>query len=288
MTAEQTIAILDVDGTLFPGALGVELLHELMRTGACNHQAAERVLEVLAAYASGAIEFSSMATRAYQAYAAALAGHACETTEAHAQTVWAAQRSRLFEFVPALISSLRARGYTIMLISGSPVEMIRLVADELGIPEAHGAVFTRQDGRYTGAIDLSSGVPGEKARIFAAATRDRDVCARHCFAIGDSLTDAALFECVGLPLAFEPAPELSTIAQTRGWTIATQANVLAQAQALLGSTRPATCSCVAGRATPSPAPPPATCSCVAGRATPSPAPPPATCSSPPNSRACSC
>lgn len=233
MNANQTIAILDVDGTLFPGALGVELLVELMRANACNRAAAERVLEVLAEYRSGAIGFASMATRAYQAYAEALAGHESAQVEARARQLWATQRERLFEFVPALISSLRTRGYAIMLISGSPLEMIRLVADELDIPEAYGAVFTRQHGRYTGAIDLSSGVPGEKARIFATATRDRDVYARGCFAIGDSLTDVALFERVGLPLAFEPEPELATIAHARGWTIATQTNVLAQVQGLL-------------------------------------------------------
>jgi phosphoserine phosphatase len=126
-----------------------------------------------------------------------------------------------------------------MLISGSPLEMIRLVADELDIPEAYGAVFTRDHGRYTGALDLSSGVPGEKARIFAAATagQGRDVCAQRCFAIGDSLTDVALFERVGLPLAFEPEPELATIAHARGWTIATQTDVLAQLRALLDGPR---------------------------------------------------
>ncbi|PRQ06929.1 HAD family hydrolase [Enhygromyxa salina] len=239
MNAEQTIAILDVDGTLFPGALGVELLRELMRARACDQPSGERVLEILAGHRSGTIEFSSMASRAYQAFAEAIAGHECEVIEAHARAVWATQRERLFEFVPALISGLRARGYTIMLISGSPIEMVRLVADELQISDAYGAVFTRQLGRYTGTIDLSSGVPGEKARIFAAATEGRPVSAQRCFAIGDSVTDAALFERVGFPLAFEPAPELSIIAHARGWTTATQANVLAQTRALLDS--PASC-----------------------------------------------
>jgi HAD superfamily phosphoserine phosphatase-like hydrolase len=235
MTAQPTIAVLDVDGTLFPGALGIELLRELMRADCCDQAAAEQVFEVVAAYRGGAIGFASMATRAYQAYATALAGRDTQVIEAHARELWARLRGQLFEFVPALISSLRARGFSIMLISGSPLEMIRLVADELDISEAYGAVLTRQRGRYTGALDLSSGVPGEKARIFAAATSrlGRDVCAQRCFAIGDSLTDVALFERVGLPLAFEPEPELATIAHARGWMIATRADVLAQLHALL-------------------------------------------------------
>lgn len=234
ITAKQTIAVLDVDGTLFPGALGVELLRELVRVDACDQASAKRVMQVLAEHRRGAIEFTSMATRAYQAFATALAGRETAEVEALARNLWPSLRGRLFEFVPALISSLRARGYTIMLISGSPLEMVRLVADEFDIREAYGTVFSREGGRYTGAVELSSGVPGEKARIFAAATRDRDVDTPLCFAIGDSLTDVALFECLGLPLAFEPEPELSTIALARGWTIATQANVLARAQALLG------------------------------------------------------
>jgi phosphoserine phosphatase len=230
----SAFAILDVDGTLCPGALGIELLRALMKAGACELEGGRRVLEILAEYRVGVLDFSTMAKRAYGTYAAALAGREVEVVEAIAREVWATQRERMFAFVPELLTCLRTHELEPMLISGSPLEMVRLVAAELDIAEAHGAVFGREGGRYTGRVDLGSGIPGRKPAIFAAATRERAPRLERCFAIGDSLTDLPLFERVGLPLVFEADPDLAAIAAARGWTMATRENVLARVRGLLG------------------------------------------------------
>lgn len=229
----SAFAILDVDGTLCPGALGVEMLRALMEAGVCEPDRAGRVLDVLGEYRVGVIDFSTMAERAYAAYAAALAGREVARVEAVAREVWATRREQVFAFVPELLARLRARGLELMLISGSPIEMVRLVAAEHDIAEAYGAVFGRRDGRYTGRLELDSGMPGRKAEIFAAATRERAPELARCLAMGDSLTDAALFERVGLPLVFEADPELAAIAAARGWPVATREDVLAHLQGLL-------------------------------------------------------
>ncbi|PRP97862.1 haloacid dehalogenase-like hydrolase [Enhygromyxa salina] len=238
MSAHLDIAILDVDGTLKPGALGIELLGALLEAGVCDPKPVDAVLEVLSEHRGGQVEFSTMAARAYSAYARALAGREVSTVEQLAREVWAERRAELFAFVPELISTLRAHGFELMLISGSPIEIVRPVADEFEIAAAHGAVFGREEGRYTGTVALSSGVPGEKAKIFAAATRGRELCVERCFALGDSITDAALFERVGLALAFEPGPELAALASERGWATATRDDVVARTRALLSSLSP--------------------------------------------------
>jgi len=112
--------------------------------------------------------------------------------------------------------------------------MVARVAESLAIPVAYGAVFSRAEGRYTGAVDLSSGMPGQKAEIFAAATRARTLELGRCFALGDSMTDVALFERVGLPLAFEPSSTLASLAAERGWAVTTRDEVVAQTRALVG------------------------------------------------------
>jgi len=238
MAKPTKYAVLDVDGTLCPGALGVTLLQALMERGLCDLEAATAVLETLAAFGRGDIDFATMATRAYTAYARALAGRETAAIASVAASVWSQRRPALFEFVPELLACLRERGYATMLISGSPIEMVSLVAETLAIDEAHGAVFARAAGRYTGTVDLDSGAPGQKAVIFAAATADRAVDLERSFALGDSLTDLALFERVGLPLPFEPSAELTAIAHARGWTTATRASVVARCRALLDAPAP--------------------------------------------------
>ncbi len=233
MSNERKVAVLDVDGTLYPGALGVELLRALMATGACNRTRAEGVFEVLRQYKEGVIDFPTMATRAYTLYAQALEGVRCDTVDELARKVWGEEGLKLFGFVRPLVALLREAGYWSVIISGSPQEIIQHVADELGIPQARGALFTREEGRYTGGVDLSSGALGEKSRIFDALTRGQGVRLERCFALGDSLSDAALFERVGLPLAFEPAPALLVLARQRGWAVATREDVLERTRVLL-------------------------------------------------------
>ncbi|HYO67826.1 MAG TPA: haloacid dehalogenase-like hydrolase [Archangium sp.] len=238
MSNELKAAVLDVDGTLYPGALGVELLRALMAAGACHRARAEGVFEVLRQYKQGAIDFSTMAARAYPLYAQALEGVRCDTVDSLARKVWEAERRKLFAFVRPLVGLLREAGYWSVIISGSPQEMIQCVADELGISEARGALFTRREGHYTGGVDLSSGALGEKGRIFDAVTRGQDVRLERCFALGDSITDSALFERLGLPLAFEPEPALRVLAQQRGWAVVTREDVLERTRRLLAASPP--------------------------------------------------
>ncbi len=238
MSNERKAAVLDVDGTLYPGAVGVELLRALMAAGACDRTRAEGVFGVLRQYKQGLIDFPAMATGAYSLYAQALEGVRCDTVEDVARKVWEEERHKLFGFVRPLVGMLREAGYWSMLISGSPQEMVQLVADELGIPQARGALFARSEGRYTGGMDVSSGVLGEKSRIFDAVTHGQRVRLERCFALGDSLTDAALFERLGLPLAFEPEPALRELAKRRGWAVATRDDVLEHTKLLLAALPP--------------------------------------------------
>lgn len=238
MSNELKAAVLDVDGTLYPGALGVELLRALMAAGACNRSKAEGVFDVLRQYKQGVIDFPAMATGAYALYAQALEGVRCDTVDALARKVWEEERRKLFGFVRPLVGLLREAGYWSVIISGSPQEMVQRVADELGVSQACGALFTREEGRYTGGVDLSSGALGEKSRIFDAVTRGQAVRLERCFALGDSVTDAALFERLGLPLAFEPEPALQVLAQQRGWAVATREDVLERTRRLLAAPPP--------------------------------------------------
>jgi phosphoserine phosphatase len=226
-------AVLDLDGTLYPGAVGIDWLRALIDAGVCVRAAGERVFAVLDDHRRGVIDFQTMAARAYAAFASALAGTEVETAEAIACSAWARQREQLFAFVPELIACVREHGQEPMLISGSPIEMVELVAQDLGIALARGAVFGREAGRYTGAVDLSSGMPGEKPKILAAM--GPELLLDRSFAIGNSITDATLFECVGFPLAFEPDADLLALADARGWRVATRHDVLASSRSLLAA-----------------------------------------------------
>jgi phosphoserine phosphatase len=230
------LAILDVDGTLYPGALGIELLRALIASGICDHARGQRVFDVLHRYRVGEIDFATMSVDAYGLFAAVLKDCACADVDRVARETWQRERARLFPFATELVRILEAGGCVPVLISGSPQEVVRLLAGELGIIQFCGAIFSQQGGVYTGEIDLASAVLGNKRVILSTMLGQRGVRWRDSIAIGDSPTDAALFELVGSPVAFEPDPALRTLAVDRGWTVADRSNVLDTVRTLLGDT----------------------------------------------------
>lgn len=230
----RKVAVLDVDGTLYSGALGVELLRALVERAACDVERAREVFDLVARYRRGEIDHATLSAEAYLAYGRALAGASAETVEEVARSTWQKERSGLFPFVGALIAMLKQKGFTVVLISGSPNEMIREIAADVGAPHFCGALFTVEGGVYTGETSLRSGALGAKSDILKSLLDDDDVDLAASFAMGDSLADAALFQMIGKPMTFEPTPELLDAARENGWPIASRHDVLARLDDLLG------------------------------------------------------
>lgn len=220
------LAILDVDGTLYPGALGVELLRALIASGVCDRARGQRVFDLLHQYRAGEVDFATMSVHAYRLFAAALKDCACADVDRVARETWQRERARMFPFATELVRILEAGGYVPVLISGSPQEVVRLLAGELGIVRFCGAMFFQHGGVYTGEVELASAVLGNKQVILSTVIGEHAVCWRDSLAIGDSPTDAALFELVGRPVAFEPAPALRALAVERGWILADRDTLL--------------------------------------------------------------
>lgn len=227
------LAVLDLDGTLYPGALGVELLRALVESDVCAREKGAAVFDILRRYRAGEIDFATMSVSAYGSFAVALQDCLCAEVERTARELWTRERSRLFPFAAELVTMLKERGCEPLLISGSPQEVVSLVAEELGIADSCGALFARRNGSYTGEVERASAVLGEKERILSSIIRGKEICLNEAIAIGDSLADSVLFELVGRAIAFEPEPELFRLALHNGWVIADRGTILDKARALL-------------------------------------------------------
>lgn len=97
-TYQIKIAAIDVDGTLFPGAIGACLFEELVADGVCRGEFIKDVANLLLSYRAGELAHSDMAERAIAIYAAAIAGVRASDVMAAAREVWRREESRLFPF----------------------------------------------------------------------------------------------------------------------------------------------------------------------------------------------
>jgi HAD superfamily hydrolase (TIGR01490 family) len=117
-----------------------------------------------------------------------------------------------------LMALHRALGRRVYIVSSSPEEVVRPLADRLG---ADGVVATRAesiDGRYTGELEFYC--YGErKAEEIRRLAEDEGLELERSFAYSDSITDRPMLEAVGNPVAVNPDRELRRLAGQRGWKV---------------------------------------------------------------------
>jgi HAD superfamily hydrolase (TIGR01490 family) len=113
----------------------------------------------------------------------------------------------------------RALGRRVFIVSSSPDEVVRPVAERLGDV---GVVATRakidEEGRYTG--ELAFYCYGEnKAVAIRELAEGEGIDLAGSYAYSDSVTDLPLLEEVGHPVAVNPDRDLRKEAERRGWQI---------------------------------------------------------------------
>jgi HAD superfamily hydrolase (TIGR01490 family) len=118
-----------------------------------------------------------------------------------------------------LMAEHRIQGDRVYLVSASPEEIVGPLGELLGVD---GAICSRAEvdgeGRYTGEMSFYAYGPSKAQAIEELAERTGiDLSAS--WAYSDSVTDLAMLETVGHPVAVNPDRPLAKAARERGWTV---------------------------------------------------------------------
>lgn len=118
-----------------------------------------------------------------------------------------------------LFDEHRRAGRDLYLVSSSGQEVVRPLAEYLGVPHV---IATRarvdEDGRYDGTLEFYCYGDNKAVAIREEASR-RGLDLDASYAYSDSITDAAMLEAVAHPVAVNPDRELRALAEERGWEI---------------------------------------------------------------------
>ncbi|MEV0971961.1 HAD family hydrolase [Microtetraspora glauca] len=131
--------------------------------------------------------------------------------EVMSDRIWAGTR--------ALAQAHLEAGQRVWLVTATPVELARVIAQRLGLTGALGTVAETADGVYTGRLvgDLLHGPA--KAEAIRALARLEGLDLSHCSAYSDSANDLPMLSLVGRPYAVNPDSELREHAKEHGWQI---------------------------------------------------------------------
>lgn len=133
-----------------------------------------------------------------------------------------------------LIQMHRNSGRRVYLVSSSGEEIVRPLADFLGVPYAIGSKSEIIDGRYTGELTFYCQGEGKRTAILEEAQR-HGIDLSRSYAYSDSETDVPMLETVGHPVAINPDKELRKIATDRGWEILVFRNPISLRKRMAGA-----------------------------------------------------
>ncbi|HYH27735.1 MAG TPA: HAD family hydrolase, partial [Actinomycetota bacterium] len=117
-----------------------------------------------------------------------------------------------------LLREHREAGRRVFLVSSSPEEIVRPLAEHLGVQDVIATRVKVIDGRYTGELEFYCYGP-QKAEALRGVAEREGVDLGASYAYSDSITDAPLLEAVGHPVAVNPDRDLRRLAAQRGWQV---------------------------------------------------------------------
>lgn len=215
--SRSKLAVLDLDGTLYSGTLGIDLLNELARQKLFQPKALEKALQILEAYVQGELGREDLAAHIYALYGEGIAGLTQEQVVQAAAASWERSKHRVFPFVGELLSTLSTRGYTTVLMTGSPTEIVSQFTRTYAFDHVYAAGFQLQEGRYTGKLLSSPAGAGRKRSMLQRLEKELEVDLSASLVLGDSENDFEMFDLVGVPIAMNVQGQLSLYFQSKGW-----------------------------------------------------------------------
>jgi HAD superfamily hydrolase (TIGR01490 family) len=212
----MALALFDLDRTLLAVNAGQLWIRSELREGHLSRWRATKAAVWIAGYHLG----FSRVERVLEDAVASLAGSVEADVVARTDRFYAREIAHTYRArAHAVVERHRAEGHTLALLTSTSIYLAQPVLTELRIPYALCNRFEVLDGRFTGRTDGALCFGAGKllhARALAAELGERLEDATF---YTDSISDRAVLEAVGHPVAVHPDPRLHRLARRRGWAI---------------------------------------------------------------------
>jgi len=126
---------------------------------------------------------------------------------------------RIWSGTRALAQQHLDAGQRVWLVTATPVELARIIAQRLGLTGALGTVSEVEDGLYTGRLVGEPLHGPAKAEAVRALAEREGLDLSRCTAYSDSSNDVPMLSAVGHAVAINPDTELREEARRQGWVI---------------------------------------------------------------------
>jgi HAD superfamily phosphoserine phosphatase-like hydrolase len=220
----RSVAVFDIDGTVFRSSLLVELIEALVAEGVFpaaakgEYTAAWQKWQASIGSAQTGYSYYEFINGVVASYKKHIKGVRRAELWRVAERVVGFHKLRLYRFTRDLIRTLSKTHY-LLAVSHSPYEVVSPFAKSLGFDKVYAQVYeVDRRVRFTGKV-LYEDVIFDKARVLRRAVKKEGLTLDGSVGVGDTESDIPFLELVERPIVFNPSMKLYRHAKKAGWEV---------------------------------------------------------------------
>ncbi|MEG2291187.1 MAG: HAD-IB family hydrolase [Clostridium sp.] len=206
---KKIAAFFDIDGTIYREGLITEVFKKIIKYELVEEN--KWYNEVRPAFSKWDIrqgDYDTYLLKMIDVYVEATKGLSKVHIEHIARQVINQKGDRVYTFSRERIKWHKDQGHVVIAISGSPIELVREMANKYEMDDFRGTIYEADEhDKYTGGIvPMWDSVSKENALMELKVKYEIDLS--KSYAYGDTSGDLTMFKSVGIPYAINPTREL--------------------------------------------------------------------------------
>lgn len=221
-TSKREYAVFDIDGTLLRWQLLHSIFDQLYLDGYVSPKSHKEVDEQLKLWHNRhpKIQFQDFEATLVKNSIKEFKGISLVDFDQACLKTFNNYKDRSHVFTKKLINELKAKNYFLICISGSPENIIKLIANYYGFDQYSASKYSVSEGKLTGGIKVIYG--SEKLISLKKIIQEfnlNDEPDSLSLAVGDTLGDVEILQHVKKQIVFNPSSDLYEVAKNNGWEI---------------------------------------------------------------------
>ena len=216
---KQSVAVFDIDGTVFRSSLFVELVEALIDEKLFPESARTEYSDEYLLWIERKGSYDAYLNTMIATFLRYIKGVHYADFARVSDRVIEYYQYRLYTYTRDLIHDLKQQGYFLLAISQSPKTVLDGFCKTLGFNKVYGRIYPiGPENRFTGEVaDLH--LIANKANIVKRAIEKENLTLVGSIGVGDTDADISFLELVETPICFNPNMSLYRHAHREGWKI---------------------------------------------------------------------
>lgn len=213
---KKRIAVFDIDGTIFRNSLLVELHWKMVKAGIIPKESIAKLDKRYWEWVKRKGSYDNYLNEVIKSFNEFSVGQKVSVIKTLARKVVKNQSSIVYRYTRDLIEKLR-KTHVLIAISGSPIEIVEEFAKAWRFHHFVGTQHEVISGKYTNGPKFIASQ--HKREVLHGLVTSHGFTLKGSLGVGDTESDAGIFELVEKPICFNPTAGLYKIAKKKKWRV---------------------------------------------------------------------